>query len=269
MTCPTAVPGLARTAAELETGNDPLLTPLLRLPHQLALSATGMAPQPTAPRAIALSHHRKDPALSLSPQQHTYYRLHGQLRHAAEATFEACLHLSVFTESTALFAETEAVGGETGRALADRHRAVQQILATVKTQSQRLQAESDRFAEAWEAHQTAMANELHPCPVSDDDRIARALAERFEDASQSEDLQELYDLLDALGLEPPGPAWARWGLDVRFDKLHWVPFVPTERQPPPAPPVPVGHVEATEDPHPAPAPPVVPAAGATAGKERA
>lgn len=206
--------------------------------------------------------------MSRSAQQMTHYQLSRQLEKASEQVFDACVQLAGFTETTELWTELETTERETIAALAERHRSVKNILAVIKPQARKLQTEQDLYTDAWEAHQHSLASEPRIHPVTEDDRIAAALAVRFFDTDGPEDLRELCDTLDDLGLMPDGPDWVQWGLEVRYDLLHWCPILPSEPQTTPAPPQPIEPVGDAEASDPPPEPTAAaPAAAATAAEK--
>lgn len=175
------------------------------------------------------------------------YGLRRGLEKAGGHVLDACTALAGFVEDTGLWVDFEDDGGATVTALADRHRSVQKILTALKTQATKLAAEQELCALAWQAHYQAVTREPRIHPVTDDDRIARALAVRLSEAQDAAAEARLWCTLAELDLEPDGPDWVQWGLVVRYDRLCWAPHVPAA--PPtepvwPAPIEPAGPVEA-------------------------
>lgn len=175
------------------------------------------------------------------------YRLKRSLDQASGHLLEAYAALSGFVEETSLWVTFEGEGAETMTALADRHRSVQQIQTALKTQTGKIAAEAELCATAWRAHHEAVTREPRIHPVTDDDRIAKALAARYAAVDSQAAEAALWCTLAELGVEPEGPDWARWGLTVWHDRLCWDPYVPAV--PPtepvwPAPIEPAGPAEA-------------------------
>lgn len=171
-----------------------------------------------------------------------FHSARNQLRQATDQILDACLKLQLFCDQTQVWTDFADDAAPTVADLAERRKAIETARSALKLQFTSLAAEGVLLDAAWKTHAAAMRQVPRPQPVADDPRISSALATQFERAEDDATLAAIYTTLEELGLEPEGPDWARWALEVRHGRLHWVPFLPLEPETPPVWPEPINAV---------------------------
>jgi hypothetical protein len=176
--------------------------------------------------------------LSATDPDAAFDRPRFSLTQAGEQILDALLNLQQFCDQTQMWTEFADVAAPTVAALAQHRSAIEAVRTAVKRQFATLAAECVLLDAAWKTHADGMRQTPRPQPVSDDARISAALAARFANATDDAAREAVHATLDEFGLQPEGPDWARWALEIRHGRLSWVPFLPTEPETPPTGPPP-------------------------------